>query len=92
MTSPRHPTAGFWITVALVALLVGYSAAYVLLMQPIWTIPHFGADWERYPIYRLHAPGDEAIRSLFGPIHWIDRKLRPEYWCERRPFRGGRQP
>ena len=24
MTSPQKPTAGFWITVALVAVLVGY--------------------------------------------------------------------
>jgi hypothetical protein len=28
MTSPRKPTAGFWITVALVAVLVGYPLSF----------------------------------------------------------------
>jgi len=28
MTSPHKPTAGFWITVALVALLVGYPISF----------------------------------------------------------------
>lgn len=48
---------------------VMYPIIYVLLMDPIWTIPYFGADWERYPIYRLHAPGDELVTTLFTPAH-----------------------
>jgi hypothetical protein len=28
MTSPRNPTTGFWITVALVAVLVGYPLSF----------------------------------------------------------------
>jgi hypothetical protein len=28
MTSPRKPTAGFWSTVALVAVLVGYPLSF----------------------------------------------------------------
>jgi hypothetical protein len=44
MTSPRKPTAGFWITVALVAVLVGYPlsfgpACWSCSRMPQWQLP-----------------------------------------------------
>jgi hypothetical protein len=52
MTSPRKPTAGFWITVALVAVLVGYP----LSVGPACWISY----WTGF--------GGKAIAIAYGPI------------------------
>jgi hypothetical protein len=57
MTSPRKkPTsAGFWITVALVAVLVGYPLSF----GPVcWALDHFGTN------------GD-MIAATYRPLLWL---------------------
>jgi len=60
----KHPTAAFWITVALVALLVAYplSAGPVTWIDdrytlPIWTGP--------------------AIETVYSPLVWLSRASKP---------------
>ncbi len=62
----KRPTAGFWITMALVAVLVGYPlsigpAVYVCAEAPIW----------------LRDP----VHEMYGPLRWaLDRC--PQSWQE----------
>jgi hypothetical protein len=89
----KKPGVAFWATVVVVVvtLLLLYPATYLLAMNPIWTIPYFGGDWERYPQYKLPC-NEETATKLFGWAHGIDRRIRPDFWSEKRPFRGGKQP
>jgi hypothetical protein len=81
-----------WTAVAIpVVMAILYPTAYLLLMEPIWTSPYFGGDRERYPHYRISID-NETAQQIFGVAHSIDRSIRPQFWNERRRYRGGRQP
>jgi len=64
----KHPSAGFWITVALVVVLVGYPAAC-----PLWNV----FDVLVEPRRRVANAG----YLFFRPI-WIVMDIAPE-WIER---------
>jgi len=83
-----------WMLAAAPMLVVFlYPIAYLLLMDPLWTIPYFGAgQWERYPVYPSWFLDQEDAETCFRFAHEIDRRLRPDFWSERRPYLGGRQP
>ncbi len=58
MTSPRKPTAGFWICMALVTVLVGYPGSMAVCMVlamaglvPRWATPAF--YWFYTPIFEF---------------------------------------
>ena len=87
----KKPGVAFWATLTFVVLSL-YPIAYLVLMEPIWTIPYFGADWERYPRYKVPYASDEIATSLFRLGHRIDRRVRPDFWSERKPYRGEKQP
>ncbi len=48
----KHPSAGFWLTVALVAVLVGYPLSF----GPVWWL----VDWEVLPV--------QGAEVVYGPI------------------------
>ena len=66
MTSPRKPTAGFWITVGLVAVLVGYPVSFgpacwlchkeVIGVRSVWVA--------YYPVVWTARHGSQPLRSL----------------------------
>jgi hypothetical protein len=55
--SPRKPTAGFWITVALVAVLVGYP----LSIGPVCVV------WQRAD---LPSAAATALNKFYEPLVW----------------------
>jgi|HubBroStandDraft_6_1064221.scaffolds.fasta_scaffold622305_1 hypothetical protein len=74
---------------AIVLALATYSGLYVTLSQPDTFIPcslnsHFQMLL-RAPHYRV---GGAAAEIAFGPLSWLDRKLRPNYWASRQPLPG----
>ena len=81
MTS-RKPTAGFWITMALVAVLVGYPlsfgparAAYVHRLVPEWT--YRPMRWFHLPIiWAIPRLPEEVTRPYQS---YIDKWCA---WCE----------
>jgi hypothetical protein len=87
MTSIRKPTAGFWITVAMVAVLVpfcGYIGAYLCMVrQPTNLFLSGHGPWETTPVYSSDLIGQGFWRTLFGPAHWLDKQIRPDEWVIR---------
>lgn len=87
------PGWAFWSTVAVTLLAVYGGAYWALLDSPQWSetvtvylsgpggegnyidVPAEGA--RLVPRYRLVGAAGNAI---FGPAHWVDRKLR-QYWA-----------
>ena len=62
MTDRKHPTPGFWITVALVAVLA--IVAYPLSVGPVaWLRNH---EW-------IPTSMDEPIEYFYTPLAWIYR-------------------
>jgi hypothetical protein len=63
MTSPRKPTAGFWITVALIAVLVGYPLSFG---PACWITSRSmtNGDW----ISRAYAPTIWAWNNCEDPV------------------------
>jgi len=81
MTARRSNAAPILALLALILLpLAAYVGAYCCLLQPSGYVrleeehvnpPHL------YAHYRL---GGETAKQFFGPVHWIDRGLRPDRW------------
>lgn len=78
--------------IAPLAVVTAYPITYLLLMEPMWVIPSFGAPWERYPHYRIIFTSQETAEEVFGPAHRLDRSIRPNFWGEKRPYKGGKHP
>lgn len=79
----RNARPAPWIAAAvLLALVGGYVGTYFATVEPLWD----GAV-VTYP--RLHGliTTSAAERSwllwkkFFSPIHWVDRRLRPDVWA-----------
>ncbi|MBS0262563.1 MAG: hypothetical protein JSS02_11480 [Planctomycetes bacterium] len=74
-----------WAAWLAVALLVGlsYPGAYLALLagKVYWLIGVDAASQQNLyvtsPRYRLSGP---VVKSLFAPVHWVDRRVRSEYW------------
>jgi len=89
----RERWAKWTAAIAPVAVATAYPIAYLLFMEPIWTIPSFAASsWERYPDYRINFARQETAQEFFGPVHRLDRAIRPKLWGEKRPWKGGKHP
>jgi hypothetical protein len=61
MATPRRPAAGFWITVALVAVLVGYPLSFG---PACWIVSRMPED-------------PECFRHFYLPIAWLQWTDRP---------------
>jgi hypothetical protein len=59
------------------AILVVYVSGYYALVTGCDS--RWGETAEIVPTYRF---GSEWSRILFGPMHLVDRSLRPNYWKE----------
>jgi hypothetical protein len=64
------------LVLALLLFSVGYVIAYGMMLDgsPDARIHEF---WSGQPVYRWRS---EEARTVFAPVHWADRKLRPERW------------
>jgi len=69
--------------VCVVALLVGYVASYIALLQPMGVFSGSGAVHYRFTRYRTW---NDQMRVLFQPINWVDQRVRPGYWGEPIPI------
>jgi hypothetical protein len=90
MPWPCRLTAGFWFAVALIAVLAGYTTAYVCMVQA--DFPDHWAGYEGDVValsadYSGKSPFDrKAVRSqdrwerFFAPVHLLDRKVRRNKW------------
>ena len=83
---PKRTRRRFWLKLAagLLFAVVAYGGAYYATVQPGWMIIS-GVTWgPAWPEYRLpvkpSTETEDLARKFFAPIHWIDRKLRPEFW------------
>jgi hypothetical protein len=56
-----------------------YGVAYLDQLKPIAMVMGEGGTMEgrRWERYRWDSP---ALRMLFAPAHWLDRRVRPSYW------------
>lgn len=81
MSEPRKkPGVAFWVTMAAVVAIPVYSAAYCCLAkQPLSYGLSGYPPWEITPNYGdFH---DQTFwRDLFGPAHWLEKKIRPDKW------------
>jgi hypothetical protein len=60
------------LAVAIIAILVYCGSYGILVTQKIE--PHTGTAWARYRV------GGTIAQTVFRPIHWLDRQLRPAIW------------
>jgi hypothetical protein len=67
--------------IALVVLLAAYVGAYYSTVVPM-EVHRFGMAAFYGDPYRARALGvlQESWQAFFGPIHWMDRRLRPGTW------------
>ena len=79
MASPRKPGFVLPVAVTLAVLLGLYVGAYYMTVEPLLlertslgtTNPVVAvANYRRFP----------ALGTLFSPIHWLDRRIRPHVW------------
>ena len=80
MTTSRKPTAGFWITVALVAVLVGYPLSWGawLRCMPIGVLNEGSAAvvaWGFYaPLYlAMRELPEQMVRPYSRYLNWASR-------------------
>jgi hypothetical protein len=62
-------------------VLVAYVAAYAGLLEP----SNVGTgNGESYVVRRVHTyrTGGDAATTVFGPLAWADRRVRPNYWSK----------
>lgn len=88
----ERKTSSPWLTAAIVACVLltpigGYVGAYYALVEAYPTNGFMG--WSVQADYSSSMPtlidpydGDLADRleTVFGPIHWLDRRIRPTAW------------
>ena len=82
-----HPRRRFWLKFAagLLFAVVAYVGAYALSVKPIpswpggpispgdYLLPNYTGDY-------VLTGEDWWIERLFSPVHFIDRRLRPNLW------------
>jgi hypothetical protein len=84
-----HVTWRWWVTFAQLSCvaLCAYVAAYYATVCPVRPLPgrtiafEGRGPWHSYRIGAYALPWYEA-HLFFGPIHVIDRKLRPKTWWD----------
>ena len=78
----KRPRRGFWLKLAAGVLfaVVAYGGAYVALVEPY----RMYLDVPSFATYAVDHTGagtlQKALRRVFGPANWVDRRLRPRMW------------
>ncbi len=88
MTDHKKPGVAFWATVMVVgmAAIGAYAAAYFWMVQPDEVVFLNGGGHRitaNYSGEALGTPGHRDQRfweKVFGPAHWIDRRIRSHTW------------
>ncbi|HET6327161.1 MAG TPA: hypothetical protein VFG04_20940 [Planctomycetaceae bacterium] len=88
--SERFPFGKLLGAVLVAALL--YAAAYDECVRR----PRVAFHWQAWPYYALgehnwcgvgeYRLPERSAEIFFFPANWIDRKLHPKKWAEKRPF------
>lgn len=78
MSERRPMSPVLSIAVTLAVLLGIYLGAYYTIVKPIMGEAHY-ADHRKYS-FGDFMEADNRWRRFFAPIHWVDRKLRPNVW------------
>jgi hypothetical protein len=61
----------------LLALLgLAYVGSYIVLLSPM------PSPWEGEPNDAAYRAGGNAAETVFVPLEWIDRRVRPGYWAD----------
>jgi hypothetical protein len=73
---PRKPISAPWIAAVVLLLLIGgYVGAYYATVTRYLEVANYPT------ITRFFPDGSHlAVRALFTPIHWLDRRIRPHVW------------
>lgn len=77
----RSPwTTPLVILVATMLLIGAYVGAYFGTVMPLWledpVTPFYTFPGQSFVSLRFH----RIAERFFAPVHWIDRRLRPEIW------------
>ncbi len=80
----KKPGVAFWATVVVVGALMPisvYVGMYAWMVSPSPTVlEDYGKPVEICPDYSDSPRDQEFWEKVFGPVHWIDRKIRRETW------------
>lgn len=77
MDDKRAPTV--WIVAALLLLLpMLYVGSYCLIVER--SIVQLWSGQQRLPRIATYRVGGSAAATVFAPLHWVDRRVRREYW------------
>ena len=85
LTSRRFRAWAAALTV--LAAPTGYVGLYLLTVGRVGFVMNCSADCEvRYlPTFELAGSDRQFLRSVFAPVHAVDRRMRPGYWVEHVP-------
>jgi len=61
----------------LAVLLALYVGAYSALVDVNHTFRGEGPPYPLAPVYKI---GGDVSKSVFTPVHMVDRMLRPDHW------------
>jgi len=90
MTDQKRPTILMWLGLALLALMLPVGLYFGLYWHMVTAI-HYGVAGKSFGVAVYRWNGTEVrqqdfARTLFGPAHWIDRRIRPGSWYGVKPM------
>jgi hypothetical protein len=85
MTDREKPSAGFWITVTLVAVLVGYPLSFG---PACWVTSHANSGKKAVTVayWPITWVWDRAPDPMIDVLNWYSRLGAAEGWCWRRSY------
>jgi hypothetical protein len=66
-------------TAVVILLLIGYMLSYFALVDRV-ALSSGGLLGSSYVLGPHYAIEGETVYHFFAPAHWIDQRLRPNYW------------
>lgn len=67
----------------LLALPLGYVGCYLALVSPFQGVG--GSRFFVYPVAARDPVAHRRLHTLFRPLEWIDRHVRPQWWLPPEP-------
>jgi len=68
------------IVIALVCFICAYINSYLRSIYPAIHITHTTGGLVTGHRETDYRSGGKITRAFFSPIHWLDRRIRPDYW------------